>query len=101
MSPLTPLRRRILTMLHDHHTETGIMLTQREIAERLGVTGTCVHKHIVSLEEGGFLDRLGSAARNIAAVRLPGRALMAEEVAWCHAHAAQVRAMMVVAGAVS
>ena len=101
MSALSPLRRRILTLLHDHHAETGIMLSMREVGGLLGVSAACVHRHVVSLEEGGFLDRLGSAARNIAAVRLPGRALMAEEVAWCHAHAAQVRAMMVVAGAVS
>lgn len=66
---LTPRQRLVLECVHDFLERFGYPPTLREIAERLGISGTLgVIKHLDALERKGYIRKQAGSSRGITLV---------------------------------
>jgi repressor LexA len=71
MSDLTPRQQEVLKIVEQHLAEHGYPPSLREIASRLGTTGTLnIARHLDALEEKGYLRR-NSGSRAITLMSRP------------------------------
>ena len=97
---MTRREREVATWYHDQIVLTGVAPTYREAATHLHVGCTSVYKVVKRLMKAGHIVRSGPRNGRGAAmqVTLPGKGLLAAEVAWCHANPERVRAMIELTG---
>jgi len=93
---MTPRQRHVLQLVHDALTRTGVSPSLKEMAACTGTTHGAVCRLVQALEAAGYLRRVGgpNSIRSLEVLRLPGKGLLAEEIAWCQANPERVRAMM-------
>ena len=66
MQDLTARQAEILTLIHDHMTETGMPPTRAEIARQLGFKSTnAAEEHLRALERKGAIELIPGTSRGI------------------------------------
>ncbi|PFB04996.1 LexA repressor [Bacillus anthracis] len=66
MKPLTSRQAEILTFIQGMVIENGFPPTVREICKATGLTSSStVHRHLMNLEEKGYIQRDPSKSRTI------------------------------------
>lgn len=97
---MTRRERQVASWFHDRIAETGAMPPYQEAAAELGVRAETVGVVMRRLRHLGHVERgeWRGGRRVPPRITLPGRGLMAAEVAWCHANPERVRAMIELAG---
>ena len=102
---MTGRQAHLLRFIHDQIAHNNQAPTFKEMAVEMGNHPSSISLMLDQLERSGHIkrDQLSHRARTISVVklpeRLPGRGLLAAEVAWCHANPERVRAMMAICGA--
>lgn len=93
---MTRREREIASWFHDQIMLTGVAPTYRVAAAHFGVGFTSLARIMKSLMQAGYIVREGERNARCSAmhVRLPGKGLLAAEMAWCHANPERVRAMI-------
>ncbi len=101
---MTPRQKQVLDFLHLRIGATGVCPSYEEISEALGLSRlggkARVHSIVKLLEADGFIRRTPGRYRAIELLRPPpgigpgSTGLSAADLAWCHAHADRVRALI-------
>lgn len=97
---MTRRQRDLLAFIAAYqHEHRGISPSVDEMRLALGLAlKSGIHRIVLSLEAHGFLRRVPHRARALEVLRLPavarGEALGPAEIAWCHTHAAAIRALI-------
>ena len=65
MKALTARQRSVLDFIAECIGSDGYPPTIRQIGQKLGITTTCVHEHLVRLERKGWIVRDWSSSRAI------------------------------------
>lgn len=93
---MSPRQRQALLLVYDALTLTGVSPSLKELAACMGTTHGAACRLVQALEAAGYLHRVGgpNSSRSLEVLRLPGKGLLAEEIAWCQANPERVRAMM-------
>lgn len=97
---MTRREMAILRWFHDRLQEDGVAPTYRATAAHFGCSFKTIGVVMRALRQDGFVEREGprTGRPKATTVRLPGKGLLSQEVAWCHANPERVRAMISVTG---
>ena len=68
MEKLSPVQEKVLGLVQEHLSRTGLPPTVREIGNTLGTKSSTIHFHLKALEKKGFLRRTASSARSLEVV---------------------------------
>ena len=68
MEKLSPVQEKVLGLVQEHLSRTGLPPTVREIGNTLGTKSSTIHFHLKALEKKGYLRRTASSARSLEVV---------------------------------
>jgi len=65
MEKLSPVQEKVLRLVQENLSRTGIPPTIRELGNTLGTKSSTIHFHLKALEKKGYLRRTASSARSL------------------------------------